>query len=68
MMASATDLLWDECPDQDFDYFTVYDSATPCLDTTAVRIGYTIQTVMDVAGDQCDYYHVTARHKMLRMK
>lgn len=60
MMASATDVAWDECPDQDFNYFTVYGSAAPGLDTAAVLVGYTSQTVMDVTDDQYDYYHVTA--------
>jgi hypothetical protein len=60
IMASATELAWDECPDDDFNYFTVYGSTAPGLDTTAVFIGYTIETVMDLTGDQYDYYHVTA--------
>jgi hypothetical protein len=60
MMASATDLAWDECPNDDFDYFTVYGSAGPGLDTTAVLVGYTIEIAMDVTGDQYEYYHVTA--------
>jgi hypothetical protein len=59
-MTSATDLAWDECPDDDFNYFTVFGSAAPGLDTTAVLIGCTIETAMDVMGDQYDYYHVTA--------
>jgi hypothetical protein len=59
-MPSATDLAWDECPDGDFDYFTVYGSAAPGLDSTAVLLGYTIATAMDVTGDLYDYYHVTA--------
>ncbi len=59
-MTSATELAWDECQDHDFHYFTVYGSATPGLDSSAVLIGYTIDTAMDVMGDQYDYYHVTA--------
>ncbi len=60
MMASATDLAWDECPDDDFNYFTVYGSNVPGLDTTAALIDYTIDTMMDVTSDQYSYYHVTA--------
>lgn len=60
MMTSAADLAWDECPDDDFNYFTVYGSAAPVLDTTAVLIGYTIEIVGDVSGGQYAYYHVTA--------
>ena len=60
MMACAAEVAWDECADDDFDYFTVYGSATPGLDSTAALIGYTIETMMDVSGDRYDYYHVTA--------
>jgi hypothetical protein len=59
-MTSPTDLAWEECPEEDFDYFTVYGSAAPELDETATFIGYTIGIAMDVTGDQYDYYHVTA--------
>jgi hypothetical protein len=60
MMASPTDLIWEECPDDDFDYFTVYGSAVPGIDPSAVLIGYTIGTSMDVTGHEYDYYHATA--------
>jgi hypothetical protein len=59
-MASATEVAWDESPEEDFNYFTVYGSDVAGLDTTAVLVGYTIDTVMDVTGDKYDYYHVTA--------
>jgi len=59
-MASPTDLAWEESEAEDFDYFTVYGSATPELVETAAFIGYTIGITMDVTGDQYDYYHVTA--------
>jgi hypothetical protein len=59
-MPSATGLEWDECPEEDFDYFTVYGSAAPAMDHTAVLIGYTVGTAHDVSGDVYDYYHVTA--------
>ncbi|MCK4412417.1 MAG: right-handed parallel beta-helix repeat-containing protein [Candidatus Eisenbacteria sp.] len=53
-------LAWEECAAADFDYFTVYGSATDHLDETAVVIGYTIGSTMDVGGASHDYYHVTA--------
>jgi hypothetical protein len=59
-MPSATEVAWDECPDEDFNYFTVYGSADAALDSTATLIGYTISTTMDVAEDHHHYYHVTA--------
>jgi hypothetical protein len=59
-MSSPTDLAWDECPDDDFNYSTVYGSATSELDETAILLGHTIGTALDVTGDQYDYYHVTA--------
>ena len=60
LMASATELAWDECPATDFNYFTVYGSDEAELDSTAVLIGYTIDLVMDVSEDIYVYYHVTA--------
>jgi hypothetical protein len=60
MMTSATELVWDDCPDGDFDYFTVYGSAGPGLDSTSVLIGYTIEPALDVTGHVYDYYHATA--------
>jgi len=59
-MVSATEVAWGGAPEEDFNYFTVYGSSVPDLDTTAVLIGYTIETAMDVSGDVFDYYHVTA--------
>jgi hypothetical protein len=59
-MQSATDLAWDEVPDEDFDYFTVYGSSAPGLDSTATIISYTIDTQVDVSEDGYPYYHVTA--------
>ncbi|MFC1800169.1 FlgD immunoglobulin-like domain containing protein [Candidatus Eisenbacteria bacterium] len=60
MMPTAIDLAWNECADDDFNYFTVYGSAVPDLDYTASIIGYTIETVLDLSGNVYDYYHVTA--------
>jgi hypothetical protein len=60
ILATQTELAWDEVTEEDFDYFTVYGSSSPDLDPSATLIGYTIGTAMDVTGDQYDYYHVTA--------
>jgi len=60
MMASATELDWDEVPDEDFDYYSVYGSALDHLDESAILIGYTIDTGKDVTGHAYGYYHVTA--------
>lgn len=53
-------LAWSACPDPDFKYFTVYESATDSLDGTAALIGYTTGTSMQVAGRTLPFYHVTA--------
>ncbi len=59
-MASPTELAWEEVPDVDFDYYSVYGSALAELDETATLIGHTIGLTKDVAGHVYDYYHVTA--------
>jgi len=59
-LVTPTTLAWSACPDEDFQYFTVYGSSSPDLDPGAVLIGYTIQTSMDVSGHAHPYYHVTA--------
>jgi hypothetical protein len=59
-MPSSTDLVWEESAAEDFDYFSVYGSAAPALDGTAVCLGHTIGTAMDITGHHYDYYHVTA--------
>jgi len=59
-MTSPVSLSWEESKDADFEYFTVYGSAAPGLDSTAAVIGYTIAATMDVTGDVHVFYHVTA--------
>jgi hypothetical protein len=59
-MATPTGLAWDEIPEEDFDYSTIYGSSGPDLDTTAILIGYTVGTQMDVSQNGYSYYHVTA--------
>jgi hypothetical protein len=60
MMTSPAELAWEEVPDEDFDYYSVYGSDQPVLDEDANLIGYTIDVMKDVTGHVYDYYHVTA--------
>jgi hypothetical protein len=59
-MTTPTELAWEEVPDEDFDYYSVYGSPVTELDETATLIGYTVDTMKDIAGHVYDYYHVTA--------
>ena len=59
-MTCETELAWEDVPDEDFDYYSVYGSALDALDESATLIGYTIDTVKDITGHVYDYYHVTA--------
>ncbi len=59
LMLATTTLAWDECPDVDFDYFTIWGSETGDL-VDAVVIGYTVATSLDVGGDPHAWFHVTA--------
>jgi hypothetical protein len=52
-------LAWDAAPEPDFDYFTVYGSGVPTFDSTAVLVGYTTETGMNVLAAHL-YFHVTA--------
>ncbi len=58
-MESAADLVWEEAPEEDFDYFTVYGSDDGDFGEAAL-IGYTIGVAIDISGDVYTYYHVTA--------
>jgi hypothetical protein len=59
-LAEPTLLAWNESEAEDFNYFTVYGSAADQLDESAVLVGYTIATSMDITGQVYDYYHLTA--------
>jgi len=59
LLLATTTLSWDECPDDDFDYFTVWGSATGDFDD-AVVIAYTVVPTLDVATAPHEWYHVTA--------
>ena len=58
-MPTSSELAWDEAPEEDFDYFTVYGSDVEDFET-AEFIAYTSSTMLDISGDVCAYYHVTA--------
>jgi len=58
-MPTDTDLAWDEAPEADFDYFTVYGSDGPDFAGVSL-LGYTSATGFDVSADFYNYYHVTA--------
>jgi hypothetical protein len=52
-------LSWDECPDEDFDHFSVYGSESGDFGS-AVFIGHTVTLAMDVTGHEYSWFHVTA--------
>lgn len=53
-------LTWDEAPEPDFDYFTVYGSNSDLLDGNAELIGHTTATTLDVDGHYFAFFHLTA--------
>ena len=55
----TTDLSWDEAPEEDFDYFAIYGSASGSF-PGATLIGYSTTPDFDVAGEPYAWYHVTA--------
>ncbi|MFC1572986.1 right-handed parallel beta-helix repeat-containing protein [Candidatus Eisenbacteria bacterium] len=57
---SSTVVAWDEVSEEDFDHFTVYGSEVDSLDPSAERIGYTVETNMDISAHPYAHYHVTA--------
>jgi hypothetical protein len=57
---SPVELAWDPSPDDDFDHFTVYGSAESEFGESAVHIGCTTETSMEVSGAGYAHYHVTA--------
>jgi hypothetical protein len=59
-LASSVDLVWDKSQDADFDYFTIYGSDVPDFDETAVLIGYTSGTAVDISAEVYGYYYATA--------
>jgi hypothetical protein len=59
LLLANTVLSWAECPDEDFDYFSVYGSNTGDIGD-ATLIGYTVGPAMDVQAAPFLWYHVTA--------
>jgi len=53
-------LTWDEAPEEDFNYFTVYGSTADIFNETADLIAHTTDLEMDVQANFYPYYHVTA--------
>ncbi|HEX5132527.1 MAG TPA: T9SS type A sorting domain-containing protein [Candidatus Krumholzibacteria bacterium] len=56
-------LTWSETPTPDFDHFSVYGSPVETLDGSAVLIGTTTQTTLDVGASPAGHYLVTASDK-----
>lgn len=53
-------LTWDESGAADFDYFSVYGSTASIFDGSAVFIGYTTGTAMNVSASPHAFYYLTA--------
>lgn len=53
-------LSWAPSPAADFDYFSVWGSANPALDGSAVLLAHTTATNLATAGTPHPYYFVTA--------
>lgn len=57
---APTLLAWNASPEADFNYFTVYESASVSLDSSALFIDHTTGTSIDIPGHTLPFYHVTA--------
>jgi hypothetical protein len=53
-------LTWDEATELDFNYFSVYGSASRVFDDQAELIDHTTNTTMDVQSESYSFYYVTA--------
>jgi hypothetical protein len=53
-------LVWDQVPDTDFDYYSVYGSWTPVFDVTAIMVDLTAGTSSNVGWTSYPYFFVTA--------
>jgi len=53
-------LSWNEVPEEDFNYYSVYGSDGLSMDGSETLIGHTTDTWMDVMWEYYGYYHVTA--------
>ena len=59
-MSGAGLLTWEEAPEEDFDYFTVYGSTEEAFGDSAVSLDHTTGTEFDASGSGYEYYFVTA--------
>jgi hypothetical protein len=59
-LAAGGHLAWEEAAEADFRYFTVYGSQVDHLEGSAVVVGRTAGTGLDVSGLDHFYYHLTA--------
>lgn len=57
---TASVLSWKESKAADFDYFSVYGSASNVFDASAVLLDQTINTSLDVSASVHAFYYVTA--------
>jgi hypothetical protein len=53
-------LAWDQVPDADLDYYTVYGSWSPVFDGTAIVIEFTTGNTSNVGWNSYPHYFVTA--------
>jgi hypothetical protein len=56
---AAGELYWDEAPEADFDYFTVYGSESPVFDPAAEVVAHTTDPQFVVLGQTYNHYYVT---------
>jgi hypothetical protein len=59
-MSGAGLLTWDEAPEADFDYFSVYGGASETFDDLAALLGNTTAPAFDAEGETYAHYFVTA--------
>lgn len=60
LAAAAGSVAWDPASEADFDYFTVYGSATPTRNGSEIELAQTIGTTFDASGLPYAYILVTA--------
>ncbi|UCD19484.1 MAG: tandem-95 repeat protein, partial [candidate division WOR-3 bacterium] len=53
-------LTWDDVPDADFDFYTIYGSSSDIFDETAEVLGYEIEPTFDVQVHTHVHFFVTA--------
>jgi hypothetical protein len=58
-IAGQSILIWDEAPEHDFAYFTIYGSENSVFDDTAILIDDSVDPIFAIAGLGYGYLHVT---------